>query len=101
MNSLALLPNLMGPDGLVIFLFILLFFGAKRLPELAKGLGSAVREFSKAKDEIEHEITRAPTPQIQPPATRSRTSPPPSRATQRTSPPSRRLPSSFPLRSLM
>ena len=67
MNTLALLPNLMGPDGLVIFLFILLFFGAKRLPELAKGLGSAVREFSKAKDEIEHEITRAPTPQIQPP----------------------------------
>lgn len=70
MPVLALLNNLMGPDSLIIFLFILLFFGAKRLPELAKGLGSAVREFSKAKDEIEHEITRPPTPpaapQIQP-----------------------------------
>lgn len=68
MTYLALLPNLMGPDGMLIFLFILLFFGAKRLPELARGLGSAVREFSKAKDEIEHEITRAPTPRIEPPA---------------------------------
>ncbi len=69
MNSLALLPNLAGPDGLIIFAFILLFFGAKKLPELARGLGSAVREFSKAKDEIEHEITRPPTApaQIEPP----------------------------------
>jgi len=58
MTIVALLPNLLGGDGLVIFLILLLLFGAKRLPELAKGLGSAVREFSKAKDEIEHEITR-------------------------------------------
>ena len=60
MNSLAIISNLMSGDGLIIFVFILLFFGAKRLPELARGLGSAVREFAKAKDEIEHEITRAP-----------------------------------------
>ncbi len=69
MNILALLPNLFGGDGLIIFLILLLLFGAKRLPELAKGLGSAVREFSKAKDEIEHEITRpaAPPPRLEPP----------------------------------
>jgi sec-independent protein translocase protein TatA len=68
MNSLALLPNLAGGDGLIIFIIILLLFGAKKLPELARGLGSAVREFSKAKDEIEHEITRpSTTPQIEPP----------------------------------
>src|SRR3954466_8487314 len=69
MNFLALLPNLAGPDGLIIFILILLLFGAKRLPELARGLGSAVREFSKAKDEIEHEITRPnpPARQIEPP----------------------------------
>jgi sec-independent protein translocase protein TatA len=61
MNTLALISNILSGDGLIIFLILLLLFGAKRLPELAKGLGSAVREFSKAKDEIEHEITR-PTP---------------------------------------
>ena len=69
MSILASPFNLGGPDGLIIFILILLLFGAKRLPELARGLGSAVREFSKAKDEIEHEITRPnpPSRQIEPP----------------------------------
>lgn len=48
--SLATFGNFFGPDTLIIFLFILVFFGAKRLPELARGMGQAVREFSKAKD---------------------------------------------------
>lgn len=68
MNILANLGGLFGGEGLVIFLVMLLLFGAKKLPELARGLGSAIREFSKAKDEIEHEITRppvTPTPQIE------------------------------------
>ncbi len=66
MNILANIGGLFGGDGLVIFLVMLLLFGAKKLPELARGLGSAIREFSKAKDEIEHEITRAPvTPPVQ------------------------------------
>lgn len=59
MSILASPFNLGGPDGLIIFIIVLLLFGAKRLPELARGLGSAVREFSKAKDEIQHEITRS------------------------------------------
>jgi sec-independent protein translocase protein TatA len=69
MTFLASPFNLAGGDGLIIFIIILLLFGAKKLPELARGLGSAVREFSKAKDEIEHEITRASEQpkQIQPP----------------------------------
>ena len=45
---------------IIIFGIVLLLFGAKKLPELAKGLGQAVREFSKAKDEIENEIHRPP-----------------------------------------
>lgn len=61
MTTLASLFNLAGPDLIVIFFIILLLFGAKKLPELAKGLGQAVKEFSKAKDEFEHEITH-PTP---------------------------------------
>ncbi len=37
---------------ILIFLVILLFFGAKRLPEVAKAMGKAVNEFKKAKDEV-------------------------------------------------
>ena len=34
------LANLMGPQGLLILFVLLLLFGARKLPELAKGLGS-------------------------------------------------------------
>ena len=60
MNTLATFFNLGGPDLIIILVIVLLLFGAKKLPELAKGLGQAVKEFSKAKDEFEHEITRPP-----------------------------------------
>ncbi len=58
--NIASFGNFFGPDTLIIFLVVLLLFGAKKLPELAKGMGQAVREFSKAKDEIEREVTRPP-----------------------------------------
>jgi len=57
-TNVAFLGNLAGPDMILILLVVLLLFGAKKLPELAKGMGQAVREFSKAKDEVEHEIMR-------------------------------------------
>ena len=38
---------------LLIFLVIMLLFGAKKLPELAQGLGQAMREFRKAAREVE------------------------------------------------
>jgi sec-independent protein translocase protein TatA len=63
---LATFGNFLGPDTLIIFLIILIFFGAKRLPELARGLGQAIREFSKAKDDFQHEITRPPEPTAPP-----------------------------------
>jgi sec-independent protein translocase protein TatA len=58
--NLATFGNFLGPDTLIIFLIILIFFGAKRLPELARGLGQAIREFSKAKDDFSNELTRSP-----------------------------------------
>jgi sec-independent protein translocase protein TatA len=58
--TIASLLNLGGPDLIIILLIVLLLFGAKKLPELAKGLGQAVKEFSKAKDEFEREVTRPP-----------------------------------------
>jgi len=38
---------------LVILFIVLILFGAKKVPELAKGLGNALREFKKATKEIE------------------------------------------------
>lgn len=61
MYQLALIPVLgsVGPTELIILLsIILLLFGAKRIPELAKGLGTGVREFKRGtsgaaeKDEV-------------------------------------------------
>lgn len=48
--NLAVIPGLgsVGPTELLILLtIILLLFGAKRIPELAKGLGSGIREFKR------------------------------------------------------
>ena len=44
---------------LVILFVILLLFGAKKLPELAKGLGKGVNEFKKAQNEIKKEVKKA------------------------------------------
>jgi len=42
----------------VIFLIILLLFGASRLPEIAKALGKSLKEFKKAGKEISEEIKK-------------------------------------------
>lgn len=55
---IASLLNLAGPDVIIILAVVMVLFGAKKLPELAKGLGQSVREFTKAKDEIQRDITR-------------------------------------------
>jgi sec-independent protein translocase protein TatA len=44
---------------LVILLIILVLYGAKKLPELARGMGQAVREFQKAKDGFSKELHKA------------------------------------------
>ena len=48
MQSLLILWNLGGPEIFLIVLIILLLFGGKRIPELAKGLGKGIREFKEA-----------------------------------------------------
>ncbi len=50
-----------GQEWIFIMLLVLLLFGAKKLPELARGIGKSMGEFKKAKDEFEHEITRSET----------------------------------------
>ena len=43
-------------EMIVIFLIVLLLFGAKKIPELARGVGKGMGEFKKAKTEFEREI---------------------------------------------
>ena len=53
---IALFSNFAGPDMIVIALIMLLLFGAKKLPELARGLGQSLNEFKKAREDVEHEF---------------------------------------------
>jgi sec-independent protein translocase protein TatA len=55
-----------GPTELIFLLvFLLLIFGAKRLPELGSGLGKGIREFKRSMREINTEIERPDdTPQV-------------------------------------
>jgi TatA/E family protein of Tat protein translocase len=46
----------------LIFIIALLFLGPKKLPELAKGLGQAMKEFQKARDEMVNEMNK-PAPE--------------------------------------
>ncbi len=46
------------PEILVILLIVVLLFGAKKLPELARGMGQALNEFRKAKDEFHRELDK-------------------------------------------
>jgi sec-independent protein translocase protein TatA len=62
--TIASIFNLMGPDMVVILLIVLLLFGAKKLPELARGMGRAVKEFSTARDEIERELSQAKSTRV-------------------------------------
>ena len=59
MSFRASFMNLGGPDLIIILLIILVLFGAKKLPELARGLGQAIKEFQKAKDEFGDELHKA------------------------------------------
>ena len=56
MTPLATFGNFFGPDALVILAILLIFFGAKKLPELARGLGQSLNEFKKAREDFEHEL---------------------------------------------
>ena len=57
MNILALgIGNLGGPDLFIILLIVLVLFGAKKLPDLARSLGQSMNEFRKAREDIDREL---------------------------------------------
>ncbi len=63
-----------GWEWVIVILAILLLFGAKKIPELARGLGTGIKEFKKATREVSDEIQNAaeekpaakPAPSTQP-----------------------------------
>ena len=57
-----------GPsEWIVILILALLLFGAKRLPELARGLGKSIKEFKRATSEVEDNIREAMKEEEKPP----------------------------------
>ncbi len=50
--------NIGGPELFLILLIVLIFFGAKRLPDLARGLGQGIREFRKAAKDVQDEVEK-------------------------------------------
>ncbi len=56
-NIFLFLGSLGGGEIFLILLVVLLFFGSKKIPELARGLGKGMREFKDATNNIQKEIT--------------------------------------------
>ena len=50
--------NIGGPELLLILIVIFLLFGAKKIPDIAKGLGQGIREFRKAARDIQEEVNK-------------------------------------------
>jgi sec-independent protein translocase protein TatA len=62
-NILALgFGNFGGPDVFIILLLVLILFGAKKLPDLARSLGQSMNEFKKAREDIDRELRDAGKP---------------------------------------
>ena len=59
MNVTIGLFNLGGGEIILILALVLILFGAKKLPELAKGLGTGIKEFKKATREVTEEVSNA------------------------------------------
>jgi len=59
---LLFLGDIGGSEALLIVVAILVFFGANKIPELARGLGKGIREFKDASREIRSEIENAGQP---------------------------------------
>ena len=73
MNVMFGLFNLGGGEIILILALVLILFGAKKLPELAKGLGTGIKEFKKATrevtDEVSHAMDETPSRRLPPAST--------------------------------
>lgn len=75
-------------EVLLILAVVLILFGAKKIPELAKGLGSGIKEFKKASRDIQEDLQRAieddepPPPRRKLPAEKAEAKPEPRTETE-------------------
>jgi len=74
MNTIFAVLGLGGGELMVVLIVALILFGSRRIPEFAKGLGQAMKEFKKASNDVSNEINNAinqeppPPPPPAPPA---------------------------------
>ncbi len=70
MNVMFAMFGVGGWEVVLILAVVLLLFGAKKLPDLAKGLGTGIKEFKKATREVTEELQNAandtPAPKVPP-----------------------------------
>lgn len=59
LQSVLLFFNIGTPELFVIILVIIMFFGSKKIPELARGLGKGIRELKNATSDIQEEIRKS------------------------------------------
>ena len=78
--------NLGGGEIILILALVLILFGAKKLPELAKGLGTGIKEFKKATRDVTDEMHSAMEEPPPPPPEVFARRPPPARAAADRSP---------------
>ncbi|MBC7451843.1 MAG: twin-arginine translocase TatA/TatE family subunit [Cytophagales bacterium] len=59
LGSILLIMGLGGGEIALIMFAVVLLFGAKKIPELARGLGKGIREFKDASSEVKSEISKS------------------------------------------
>jgi len=75
MNTSLAVLGLSGGELIIVLVAVLILFGAKRIPEFAKGLGQGIKEFKKASSDVTSEFhnamnqepTAPPPPQVKAP----------------------------------
>ncbi|MGA2176621.1 MAG: twin-arginine translocase TatA/TatE family subunit [Verrucomicrobiota bacterium] len=90
MNTTLAVLGLSGGELIIVLVAILILFGAKRIPEFAKGLGQGIKEFKKASSDVTNELHNAMNQETPPPP------PPPAKpaTTPETAAPSSTVPKS-------
>jgi sec-independent protein translocase protein TatA len=58
-ETFAFIEGIGGPEMVLILVVVLVLFGGRKLPELARGLGKSMKEFKKAASGVEEEFKRA------------------------------------------
>jgi sec-independent protein translocase protein TatA len=69
MNNMLALLGMGGGEIIFVFAAALVLFGANKIPQFAKGLGQAIKEFKKASSDVSNEIHSAMNQETPPPPT--------------------------------